>query len=151
MFKKFAILLTPFLFAPISLSLTNSAAHAQTTTRWTGWGNCRFTYVPNNYSEWRAFVQYRTSDNAARVVRIEFKGDEPIHLVEAWISRDINGSRHHVDEPKLSISAGDRTAWVTSPAYYGAPYASNLYPRRYANVMFKRTDRSICTGEVGLP
>jgi hypothetical protein len=150
MFKKFAIVLAPFLFAPISLGLTNSAAHAQTTAQWSGWGNCRFSFIPNSYSNWRAYVQYRQGDYAARVVRIEFNGDEPLRLVEAWTSRDIDGNRQHITTDKLSISAGGRDDWTTSPAYYGAPYISNLY-KRYANVRFTRTDGSICTGEVELP
>jgi len=150
MFKKFAIVLAPFLFAPISLGLTNSAAHAQTTAQWSGWGNCRFGTLSLTKSDWRAYVQYRQSDWAARVVRIEFKGDESLRLVEAWTSRDINGSRQHITTDKLSISAGGRTSWITSPAYYGAPYISNLYTR-YANVKFVHTDGRTCTGEVKLP
>jgi hypothetical protein len=154
MFKKFAIVLAPFLFAPISLSLTNSAAHAQTTAQWTEWSG-RFThcYFINGveWSEWRALVQYRQSDYAARIVRIEFRGDEPLRLVEAWNTRDISGSRQPVDYAnRLNISAGGRKAWMTSPAYYGSAYTSKLYPR-YANVRFTRTDGSYCTADVGLP
>jgi len=154
MFKKFAIVLAPFLFAPISLSLTNSAAYAQTTAQWSESGNCRFPTTINDlnsYSNWRAYVQYRQSDNAARIVRIEFNGDEPLRLVEAWNTRDIDGSRQPVDYiHRLNISAGGRDDWTTSPAYYGSAYTSNLYPR-YANVRFTRTDGRICTGEVKLP
>jgi len=156
MFKKFAIVFAPFLFTPITLGLTNSAAHAQTTAQWTGWSTPLFPrnhcyFDPIDYSQWRAYVQYRTSDNAARVVRIEFKGDEPLRLVEAWTSREIDGNRQEIKQNKLSISAGARTAWVTSPAHYEAPYISNLYTPRYANVRFTRTDGSICTAEVELP
>lgn len=143
--------LAPFLLVPLGSVLISSAAHAQTTAQSSQWGNCRFSFVPSKYSNWRAFVQYRQSDLAARIVRIEFNGDEALHMVEAWTTRDIpDGSRQYVNGSKLTITAGSRTDWITSPAYYGATYVSNLYPR-YVNVKFTRTDGSVCTGEVVLP
>jgi hypothetical protein len=157
MFKKLAILLAPFLFAPISLGLTHSAAHAQTTAEWTPWstgsrfqGNqCYFSYF--DYSQWRAFIQYRQSDNAARVVRIQFSGDEPIQVVRTETSRDVDGSRRIVPNSGFSITASGQTDWITTPAYYGGAYVSDLFRPRYVNVAFTRTGGDICEAEMPIP
>ncbi len=161
MFKKLAILLAPFLFAPISLGLTHSAAHAQTTAEWTPWstgspyslnrGNqCYFNF--DDYSKWRAFIQYRLSDNAARVVRIQFEGSEPIQLVTTYTSRVVDGGDPQV-VPKsgFATTAAGRTDWITSPAYYEGVYVSNLFKPRYVNVEFRRTNNDICTAKMVIP
>jgi hypothetical protein len=157
MFKKLAILLVPFLFAPISLGLSHSAAHAQTTAAWTPWSIGRlFTgnqcyFDGDDYSYWRAFIQYRESDNAARVVRIQFGGDETIRVVQAWTSREVDGGRQVVPNSRLTITAGGRTDWITTPAYYGGAYVSNLFTPRYVNVQFSHTNGDICTAEMEIP
>jgi hypothetical protein len=157
MFKKFAIVLAPFLFTPISLGLTHSAAHAQTTAEWTPWstgssftGNqCYFSYF--DYSKWRAFIQYRQSDNAARVVRIQFSGDEPIQVVKAYTSREVDGSPQNVLKSEFSITASGQTDWITTPAYYGGAYVSDLFRPRYVNVTFTRTGGDICEARMPIP
>jgi len=161
MFKKLAILLAPFLFAPISLGLTHSVAHAQTTAEWTPWSTGNPYSISNrgnhcyfnvkDYSKWRAFIQYRQSDNAARVVRIQFEGSEPIQLVTTKTSRVVDGEPLVVPKSGFSMIAGGQTNWITNPAYYEGVYVSNLFKPRYVNVEFRRTNDDICTARMEIP
>jgi hypothetical protein len=152
MFKKFAMLLAPFIVAPLSSLLTNSAAHSQTTsTYWTNWTRCDFpAQTTADYTFWRAQIQVRSTDRAARPVRIEYGGGgtEPIRSIVAWDSRDINGTPVNYFENQLIWSTYNYIQGI-SPYFYPT-WISTLYPR-YANVQMNHRDGRVCKSRTRMP
>jgi hypothetical protein len=149
MFKKFAILFAPFILAPLSSLLTNSAAHSQTTsTYWTNWTSCEFSSLTTrDYTNWRAQIEVRSTDRAARPIRIQY-GDgntERISSITAWDSRDINGTTANYFENQLIWNTNNYTSG-TSPYFYPT-WISTLYPR-YANVQMKNADNRVCKSRI---
>jgi hypothetical protein len=131
LFKKFAMVLAPFLLTPLGLVLTDSAVYADTYV-WTAWVNCY--YNPKDYTAWRAYVQVRSSDSARRPIRIQYGNGntETVRRVNAWDSRN---STNYYNGGLAGVSTGGATTW-TSPYFYPT-WLSTLYPR-YANVQFDR-------------
>jgi len=142
-FKKFARLLSPFALASFGLLLTDSAAHA---AQWTGWQNCRFNIVA--YTPWRALIDVRSSDSAARVIQVEYGNgnSEPISTLKVQESRIINGETQWLT-PSVTFSTNNQTTW-RSPLISSLPWVSNAFRPRYANVTLTRAGGSVCTSKV---
>jgi hypothetical protein len=143
-FKKFAMLLSPFALASFGLLLTDSAAQA---AQWTGWqNNCRFNTIA--YTPWRALIDVRSSDSAARVIQVEYGNgnSERISTLKVQESRIINGETQWLT-PSVTFSTNNQTAW-RSPLISSLPWVSNAFRPRYANVTLTRAGGGVCTSKV---
>ena len=153
MFKKFALLLAPFVLSPLGSLLTPSAAHAQT---WTGEERCVFSMwglLDKDYTPWRASIAFR-SDDAARAVQVEFglnNNSERISALKVWES--------WVNDEGVESIVKDSSRMVTfSPPYMtnftsptmSLPWVSNFfYPLpRYVNVKMTNADGRTCTSKI---
>jgi len=152
MFKKFALLLAPFVLSPLGSLLTPSAAHAQT-QRWTGVENCIFSTWPGgglrDYTQWRALIETR-SDGAARAVQVELGmngNQEYISRLEVKETRMINGEEVYVND---SLRTRGFVPPVTSfkTPIMSLPWVSNLYRPRYVRVKMIQPDNRDCTSKI---
>jgi hypothetical protein len=151
MFKKFVMLLTPFALASFGSLLTDSAVHAA--VQWTAESRCYFTTgLGGDFTRWRALIETRPSDGAARVIQFQYgvasDNDEFIGSARLQQSRIINGSESLVGSP-VTFSNISRTAW-TSPIVSSFQFVSTLFRPRYVNVTLNRVDPSIrvCSSKV---
>lgn len=144
MFKKFTMVLAAFLLAPLNLVLIDSSARADT-YYWTGWGRCNYNF--KDYTPWRAYVQVRSSDRAARPIQIQYGNgnSETVLRVNAWDSstkgRVILDTIQFYDtnfykNGLAGIRTGGATDW-TSPRFYPT-WVGGKDQQRFANVQFDR-------------
>jgi hypothetical protein len=141
-FKKFATLLVPFVLASVGSLLTNSAAHAR--TYWTSWENCNFpSGFFSDYTPWRALIEVRSSDSAARAIKIQYGNgnSEQIRAITIYESRYIKRNNQNL-LPDVSITINNQTEW-TSPSL-SLPWVSNLYHPREVNVVLTNRDNKTC-------
>ena len=155
MFKKFALLLAPFVLSPLGSLLTPSAAHAQT-QRWTGLGNCIFSTWPGgglrDYTQWRALIETR-SDGAVRAVQVELGqngNQEYISHLEVYETRMIYG------QGEIFVKDSFRTRGFIPPvtsfktSIMSLPWVSNLYRPRYVRVKMIQPDNRSCNSRISL-
>ena len=145
MFKKFAMLLTSFALASFGSLLSDSAVHA--TLKWTRWDNCYFTYGWGaDYTPWRALIEVRSTDYAARVVQVQYGNgnDESISTIVLQESRKLDDGDVQLLQPPVVLRPGNRTN-LTSPMLSNLPFVSTLFEPRYITVGFTRTDNTDST------
>jgi hypothetical protein len=152
MFKKFALLLAPFVLSPLGSLLTPSAAHAQT---WTGVERCVFSWWPwggvHDYTPWRALIAVR-SDGAVRAVQVEFglnDNEEGISKLEVTETRMINGVNTYVQESLRTVGWSPPKTNFTSPTM-SLPWVSNLFRPRYVKVVMTQPDNRKCTSYISM-
>lgn len=144
MFKKFAILLAPFMLAPLGSLLTPSAAHANT-TYWTPTKDCKFS--ARDYTRWSARIEVRSSDSAARAIQVKYGygNSERISRVKVWENRVIDGNSQSF--PSITLDSGNRTDW-TSPIFNPPQTWISTLGSRYVNVTLFNADGRTCTSKI---
>jgi hypothetical protein len=150
MFKKVVMLLAPFVLAQIGSFLTDSAVYA---AEWSGWDKCYFTTgFGADYTPWRALIDVRSSDKAARVLQIEYGGernnDERITLVKLQQSRFIKNDFQKIGDP-VTFNSNNQTAWK-SPTMSYLPFMSATFTPRKVLLTLTRADggdKRVCTSE----
>ena len=149
MFKKFAMLLTPFMLTPLGSLLTPSAANAQTTTPylyWTKWDNCRFNL--RDYTPVSVRISVR-SDFAARATRFQYGNgnSERISRVQVWEGREIDGKPPQ-SFPSITIDTGNQSTFIYSQDFNpGQTWVSNL-GSRYVYVKLYNADGRTCISKI---
>jgi hypothetical protein len=153
MFKKFALLLAPFVLSPLGSLLTPSAAHAQT-QRWTGTVNCVFSTWPGgglrDFTKWRALIETR-SDGAVRAVQVEFGQDgnqEYISVLEVDETRMIDGQGEVYVKDSLRTKGFVPPVTSFKTPIMSLPWVSNLYRPRYVRVKMIQPDNRDCTSKI---
>ncbi|HEY9296013.1 MAG TPA: hypothetical protein VIQ31_06505 [Phormidium sp.] len=149
MFKKFAMLLAPFVLASFSPLLVNSPALADT-SYWTEPQKCWFNF--RDYTWWKARIAVRSSDKAKRVVQVEFGGDhndEAIYHLEAWDSWIAStGQRRHSPKQHRESYNPSRKYSLTE-TFTTATWISQKMPR-YANLKLYSYEKGICSSDINM-
>jgi len=142
------MLLTPFVLASFGSLLTDSVVYA---AEWTDWQNCQFG-GGTDYTRWRALIDVRSSDNAARAIKVQYGygTNERMSRIRIQESRIIDGGTQWLT-PSVLIELNNQSTWI-SPLLSSLPWVSNAFRPRYINVMIVRSDgiseEKFCTSKI---
>ncbi|MBD0388653.1 MAG: hypothetical protein ICV54_19650 [Nostoc sp. C3-bin3] len=144
MFKKFAVLLTPFVLAPLTSLLTPTAAHAF--TRVTDFRDCDFTTFPrHNFTPVRLTLEYNRT-NQVRVLKVETDNNqtERIRKLQVWENqngRRVSQSRaYDYVPPKTYVNQSVTQLERPVPLAWVSPGGN-----RSATVWLYNANNSVCT------
>ena len=141
MFKKFVIVIIPFVLAELSTTIISS--QASVANRVTGWRPCTFSTFYNQFTPVRITKEYSSNGKAARPISIEIASEnsEPIVQAQVWESQD--GKRiastipynlhsatgywqHSIDNFPFTKLGGTVTVWLYSANKDVCTYSFNL-------------------------
>jgi hypothetical protein len=150
MLRKLRKLLVPFVLVSVSPLLVNSPAYADT-YYWTDWQKCNFSVIKRQYTPWRAQIQVRSSDGAARPIQVEFgpyyQNDELIRTVDvsdSWIT----DGRRLFSKNTYSQTFYPSVVGGTSERFYNLTWISKKLPRYARIVLYHGRTLDVCTSEI---
>jgi hypothetical protein len=152
MLRKLRKLVVPFVLVSVSPLLVNSPAYADSYNYyWTDWQKCTFSVIKNQYTPWRAQIQVRRSDKAARPIQVEFgpayQNDElisSINVSDSWFT----GGRRHFSANTYGQAFYPPTFAGISGRFFNLTWISNKLPRYARIVIHHNQNLDVCTSEI---